>query len=79
MFLRQLYSQLAHGHEMSSSTMRFQFLDQRNLTDPKHFNHLPSLYFSFVCDAVVIFFWFSGIMEYTCMLFTFENGVPLMR
>ena len=23
--------------------------------------------------------WSSGIMECTCMLFTFENGVPLMR
>jgi len=29
--------------------------------------------------CVVIFFWSSGIMEWTCMLFTFENGVPLMR
>jgi len=29
--------------------------------------------------CVVIFFWPSGIMECTCMLFTFENGVPLMR
>jgi len=29
--------------------------------------------------CVVIFFWSSGIMECTCMLFTFENGVPLMR
>jgi len=28
---------------------------------------------------VVIYFWSSGIMECTCMLFTFENGVPLMR
>ena len=28
---------------------------------------------------VVIFFWSSGIMECTCMLFTFENGVLLMR
>ena len=27
----------------------------------------------------VIFFWSSGIMECTCMLFTFENGVLLMR
>ena len=25
--------------------------------------------------CVVIFFWSSGIMECTCMLFTFENGV----
>ena len=24
-------------------------------------------------------FWSLGIMECTCMLFTFENGVPLMR
>ena len=29
--------------------------------------------------CVVIFFWSSGIMECTCMVFTFENGVPLMR
>jgi len=29
--------------------------------------------------CVVIFFWSSGIMECTCMLFTFENGVPFMR
>jgi len=29
--------------------------------------------------CVVIFFWSSGIMECTCMLFTFENGVPLNR
>jgi len=29
--------------------------------------------------CVVIFFWSSGIMECTCMLFTFVNGVPLMR
>ena len=30
--------------------------------------------------CVVIFFWSSGIMECTCMLFTFENGgVLLMR
>jgi len=29
--------------------------------------------------CVVIFFWSSEIMECTCMLFTFENGVPLMR
>ena len=29
--------------------------------------------------CVVIFFWPSGIMECTCMLFTFENGVSLMR
>ena len=29
--------------------------------------------------CVVIFFWSSGIMECTCILFTFENGVPLMR
>jgi len=29
--------------------------------------------------CVVIFFWSPGIMECTCMLFTFENGVPLMR
>jgi len=27
----------------------------------------------------VKFFWSSGIMECTCMLFTFENGVLLMR
>jgi len=26
-----------------------------------------------------VFFWSSGIMECTCMLFTFENGVLLMR
>ena len=32
-----------------------------------------------VYHIVVIFFWSSGIMECTCMLFTFENGVPLMR
>jgi len=29
--------------------------------------------------CVVIFFWSSRIMEYICMLFTFENGVALMR
>jgi len=29
--------------------------------------------------CVVIFFWSSGIMECTCMLLTFENGVLLMR
>ena len=29
--------------------------------------------------CVVICFWSSGIMECTCMLFTFENGVLLMR
>jgi len=29
--------------------------------------------------CVVRFFWSSGIMECTCMLFTFENRVPLMR
>ena len=29
--------------------------------------------------CVVILFWSSGIMECTCMLFTFENGLPLMR
>jgi len=29
--------------------------------------------------CVVIFFWSSGSMECTCMLFTFENGVLLMR
>jgi len=29
--------------------------------------------------CVVIFFWYSWIMECTCVLFTFENGVPLMR
>jgi len=28
---------------------------------------------------VVIFFWSSGIMVCTCMWFTFQNGVPLMR
>ena len=28
--------------------------------------------------GVIIFFWSSGIMECTCMLFTFENGVWLM-
>ena len=27
--------------------------------------------------CVVIFFWSSGIMECTCMLFTFGNGVLL--
>jgi len=27
----------------------------------------------------VIFFWSLGIMKCTCMVFTFENGVPLMR
>jgi len=31
------------------------------------------------CKCVVIFFWSSGIMECTCMLFTFKNGVLLMR
>jgi len=29
--------------------------------------------------CVIIIFWSSGIMDCTCMLFTFENGVPLMR
>jgi len=29
-------------------------------------------------NCVVIFFWSSGIMECTCMLFTLEHGVPLM-
>jgi len=29
--------------------------------------------------CVVIFFWSSGIMDCTCMLLTFENGVLLMR
>jgi len=29
--------------------------------------------------CVVIFFWSSGIMECICTLFTFENGVLLMR
>ena len=29
--------------------------------------------------CVVIFFWSSGIMECTCMLFTFKNGVLFMR
>ena len=29
--------------------------------------------------CVVIFVWSSGIMECTRMLFTFENGVLLMR
>jgi len=29
--------------------------------------------------CVFIFFWSSGIMKCTCMLSTFENGVPLMR
>jgi len=29
--------------------------------------------------CVVIFVWSSGIIECTCMLFTFENGVPLMH
>jgi len=28
--------------------------------------------------CVIIFFWSSGIMDCTCMLFTFENGVTLM-
>ena len=32
-----------------------------------------------VHHCVVILFWSSGIMECTCMLFTFENGVPLVR
>jgi len=27
----------------------------------------------------VIFFWSLGITKCTCMVFTFENGVPLMR
>ena len=40
----------------------------------KSFKLLPVLH-----HCVVIFFWSSGIMECTCMLFTFENGVPLMR
>ena len=29
--------------------------------------------------CVVIFFWSSGNMECTCILFTFANGVLLMR
>jgi len=29
--------------------------------------------------CVIIIVWSSGIMECTCMLSTFENGVPLMR
>jgi len=29
--------------------------------------------------CVVIFFWSSWFMECTCLLFTFENGVLLMR
>jgi len=32
-----------------------------------------------VSHFLMFFFWSSGIMECTCMLFTFENGVPLMR
>jgi len=29
-------------------------------------------------NFLVLFFWSSGIMECTCLLFTFENGVLLM-
>jgi len=29
------------------------------------------------CHCVVLFFWSPGIMD--CMMFTFENGIPLMR
>jgi len=29
--------------------------------------------------CVAIFFWSSGIMGCTCVLLTFENGVPLMN
>ena len=47
-------------------------------TEPRHgvaaVKYRPVLH-----HCVVIFFWSSGIMECTCMLFTFENGVPLMR
>jgi len=38
-----------------------------------------NIYDQFFDHCVVIFFWSSGIMECTCMLFTFENGVLLMR
>ena len=41
------------------------------------FSVLSEMYVLHHC--VVIFFWSSGIMECTCMLFTFETGVPLMR
>ena len=56
------------------------------------FGHLPSqhlILFSACVAAVksrpvlhhcvVIFFWTSGILECTCMLVTFENGVLIMR
>jgi len=41
----------------------------------KNSRHVGSEFFIYYKD----FFWSSGIMECTCMLFTFENGVPLMR
>ena len=46
-----------------------------------HRNILCGTLLSLLHHCVVIFFWSSGIMECTCtcMLFTFENGVPLLR
>ena len=32
-----------------------------------------------IMTEYLVFFWSSAIMECTCILFTFENGVPLMR
>ena len=45
-------------------------------------NHIESMACSLergMCHCVVIFFWSSGIMECTCIMFTFKKGVPLMR
>ena len=33
----------------------------------------------FILTIDYIIFWSSGIIECTCMLFTFENRVPIMR
>jgi len=64
-------------------------LKKYSYADPFHQFHNFLLLFSACVSAVksrpvlhhcvVIFFWSSGIMECTCMLFTFENNAPLMR
>jgi len=52
---------------------------------PQHILPLLPLYnaqwwgYESLTAIVLVFFWSSVIMECTCMLFTFENGVPLMR
>ena len=49
-----------------------------------HWTDLPAMekvakaIFKSAYHCVVKIFWSSGIMECTCMMFTFENGVPLM-